>query len=134
MQVVDFDYDAIDLVVEFFPTVLPLSTRGYNVIDRLDASVVRVGLKTPLEKGFEHLPLRARLPTFSLTQGIDEHVEWAPGRNPRIKLAHRPRGAVARIGEQRLTASSSFVVDLLKCGSRQVHLAAHFHMWRRLSV
>src|SRR5207244_9751180 len=82
----------------------------------------------PLEEGFEHFPLGARLPALGFAECVDEDVKWPFGGDARVELAHRARGAVARVGEQRQAARGTFVVDLLKRFGRQVHLAADFEM------
>ena len=134
MQIVDFDYHAVDLVVERLATVLPLGARRHHFVDGAGTPVVGVGLKTPLAKRFEDLPLRPRLPTLSLAQGIDEHVEWPFRGDARVELADRSRGAVARVGEQRLPGGGAFVVDLLERRLRQIHLTPHLEIRRRTVV
>ena len=62
---VDLDHDAVDLVVELQPALLPLDARGGDLVDRLEPLGVRIRAQAVLAQPLEHLELRLELDTLA---------------------------------------------------------------------
>src|SRR5581483_2747231 len=69
---------------------------------------------------------QGRCGLIDVPQRVDEHLERAARRNPRIFLPHRAGGGVARIGKEALAGFGALLVYAFEAGFRQENLATRF--------
>ena len=121
---VDLDHDAVDLVVELQPALLPLDAGGGDLVDRLEPLGVRVGAQAVLAQPLEHLELRLELDAFATAGSVDPDRERPVGGDRGVLLAEAARRRVARIRRELLVRPGEALVQLAEARDRQVHLAA----------
>jgi hypothetical protein len=66
-------------------------------------------------------------------QPVHVDIQRAAGGDPRVKLAHRARGGVARVGEERQPLAGPVLVQLLEALAGQEHLAADLEPGREIA-
>ena len=131
---VDLDHDAVDLVVELQPPLLPLDTGRGHVVDRLEPLGVRVGAQAVLAQPLEHRKLRLELDAIAATGSVDPDRERPVGSDRRVLLAEASRRRVARIRRELLARARQALVQLPEAAERQVHLAPHLDQSRRIAI
>jgi len=128
-EVVEFDHDAVDLVIEVVPF-------GQQVVAVLDCGVdvgsavgEVVDVEPPRAEAVAGGPLGGGVIDSSIAslEGhdvVDETVQRAVGDDPRIELTDRPRGRISGIRKGFLPGFDAFAVVFPKAVFRHEHLTA----------
>ena len=124
--VVELDHHAVDVVVELVPPLLPLAGSRRRSRPRVPAARVSGLTRKPaLAQPRQHLLMAGELPSLHVAHPVEPGGERPRRGHPRIQLAQRARGRVARVGEGGLARRHALLVQLLEGGQRQVDLAPH---------
>src|SRR5262249_53751753 len=118
LVVVDLDDDAVDLEVERAAPLLPLQAAlddGVLVVQQDDVAVDR---EAALAQPRERVPLAAGVD--ALAGAVGPERQRARGGEPRIELADRARGRVARVHERRLAGLRTTLVERREVLERHV--------------
>src|SRR6202171_4933402 len=122
-EVVDFDHDPVDPVIELVPFLLPLVEKADDGVDVGVGATIRIDVKAHLIEPRQDLRLASG--AAGRIERVDEGVEAAPRRDARVELSDGAGGGVARVGEERLAFSGQLGVQPLKAALRHVDLAAN---------
>ena len=127
---VDLDDDAVDLVVEPLAALLPPAAAIDHSLDTLvlgDLSLEReAGLAQPLEL----VGVGGVLDPPARSDPVGPEPKRPRGGDPRIELADRAGGRVARVRERRLARGGPLLVELGEPRPREVDLAADLDQLR----
>src|SRR5579883_1076301 len=126
IEAVDLVDDAVDVVGELCTLLADLAVKGEGGLDRRTKARLRIDRETPLAQALEEVPMRRRHFLADLAQGIAEEPQRPLRRHGRIELAQRAGGKIARIGEKRLAAGGTRLVEAKELRLLDIDFAAHF--------
>ncbi len=131
-EIVDLDDDTVDLVGQRVALVLPAAAVLVDGLERVERADLGVHRQAELAEGVERLVVTREVePALHLAELVTPDRELTRRRDLRILLAQRPRGRVARVGEEAIARLGLALVELVERGDGHVHLAAHLeHLGR----
>ena len=124
-HVVDLDHQAVDLVFDVVAVLTPVGDAFGDRRDTADPGGVGGHRQPPGAQRPVGIVQRGRAEPLGLAQTVTDHPQPPPRGHRRILLAQRSGGAVARIGERRLSLGYQTGVEFLEIGDPEEHLTAH---------
>ena len=135
IEPVDFDHDAVDLVVEIVAVALAVAAVCDDVVDGRAATDVLVDGKSERTQLGERFELSGRHGARSAQRRdlIGKKRQAALGRQFRVELAHAARRGVARIGKDGQARALAAGVERFEVALAQIDLAAYFGKLRSIA-
>ena len=130
VEVIHLHHHAVDLEVQAVAAVLPRAAGGHHGVQVVVHLDVAVHPEAVLAQPFERRRLGGELDAVHRAHAVGPHRERASRGEPRVELADRAGGGVARVGEGGLARLRALLVQPGKGGNRHVHLAAHLEQGR----
>jgi len=134
LERVDLDHDAVDLVIEIDPPVLPLGGDASGRLDRFMPLRERVRAEAVLPQPQEEVRLGVELEPLPVAEPVHPDRERARCRDARVELPERAGGRVPRIRGHLPALGHEVLVQAAEGGDRQVDLAAYLEQGRRRAV
>ena len=124
-EVVDFNDDAVDLVHEGVALFAVLINEVEDALDRIGQLAVGAHGQAPGGEQIVGLVLGGNIQAGTRTDAVHVHAQRAGGGDRRVLLAQGASRGVTRVRERVLTRGNHGLVELLKVGGRDEHLAAN---------
>jgi hypothetical protein len=130
LDVVDLHDDAVDLEVQGAAALLPGQALADDLLLAVEADHVRVDAEAVVAQPAQRLPVRVERHALGRAHAVAPHGQRALGGQPRVELADRSRGRVARVHEGGQAGLGATLVQRGEVRQGHVDLAADLQQRR----